>query len=538
MSSESGKGEADDAQPALRIEVVAPRPPAILRLPKSGQQLVPRIRPFRTPLLFGGDDETATHLGYISRIRPNGHIAWVPRRLPSGFKVRDVIVAGKTDTWFILTDDGNLFSTGSNNHGLLGSPHLGSAPTPHYDELSPILAGERVIQVIAVETYAIARTAGSIAVESRGKVATLGPARKYGWGSTQGKGTVARIPRETTTLGPDRWYGWGSNPPTATALIFPDLGVHPPTHIRKLDGVVDIWCEKTRCFAMMQRPGAAQPVLCGWGSVGYGVIAPDVGGFDAYEEPIPIPGLHEWADAEGLRVLRVSTSLFAVCLLGSEDRTRSVVAKWGSMGTAFVLPENRTTLPHIIYDSATAVRNPDGSPCVAVDAYTLGRFVFLVTSQRHLLVYSFGSREDHERRWLPVKPIREQWLEAVLLGDGADQAMMLVGLDGELYTHTEQPSRSGGLLTTAPDGQSERHALATIDTAERRPHWWPDLYPARLPTLFNPRIQMEAFVGAWLVARRSWLPHNNLVNMPRDIARLLADYIRTSSPPAPPSPPQ
>jgi len=428
-------------------------------------------------------------------------------------------MAGRSHTWFILSDDGRLFSAGSNKNGLLGQPHLRDVRSSYENQLWPVLVGERVTQVATGNNCVLVRTAGPITVESKGKVATLGPARKYGWHS-QGKGTVARIPIETTTLGPDRWYGWGSN--VTGQLLLPDQSVYPPTHIPQLDGVVDLWCGSTVCFAMMQRADRS-PILCEWGN-------------SVMTEPSLIPGFHELATAEGLRVLRITTSLFTVCLLASEDCTRSVVLKWGSWGNEFLPPEQRSSRPRVIYDSATAVGNPDGSPCVAVDAYTFGGYAILMTSQRRLLVRSFLP-EQAELGWLPVAPVGEERLEAVLVGSAVGTRkesihMMLVDEDGELYTNKREARWPAIPLSVHPGGQYYWHEIAPVPRDQL-----PSDSPARVPGLpWGPHIQMEAFVGAWLVARRKWLPHNDLAGVPRDIARILADYVRTSFLPVLPPP--
>jgi len=472
----------DGAPPAVRLTVSVsvsrpPTGPGILRLPGTKRlgdmsrvsSFIPRICRRTTPLVFTDEEEEKTLLCSADSQFPLSErpipITWTCRMLPPPLKVQLVTAntSGARSTWFVLTDEGELFAAGSNRDLLLGQTGPLSEQLEHTDELRRVAINERVVHVDAGATFALARVIGALGTQ---------------------------------------WYGWGSS---GTALCFPPGGHHPPTHISKLDGVVDLWCANSNCFAVMRRPGQP-PILCGWGTNHGGEAVPSRPGLIV--DPVPIPGFDEWATQRNLRVLRVSCSaLAATCLLGNDKGNHSVVMKWGrrehQLGVVY---------PWVLHDSATAERRADGSPRIIVDACALDADTLLMTCERELL-FSGGTTQHG---LVPVAGIRKDWLDFVLLNTSllGDTSVLLGGRDGELWKTNcgTWPRGSNSLIQVQLPGKG----------------------PARLPVaaLWSPRLELEAFIGAWAVHSRREIDPNNpdlMGSMPRQILRYINMFIMANS---------
>jgi len=409
---------------------------------------------------------------------------------PLSVRQRVIDVAADANGWaqFILTSNGDLFAIGGNYSGMLGQ---GSSRAELASSDVPLLVPMPgpVDKVVVGLEFAFARICGH-------------------------------------QQQPCQWLGWGDNSDAQLPLLARTRH-YSPVPLPRLDGVVDVWCGQCASFAVMRHESAKEPVLCGWGNCPRRVFGYPIDTFGT--EPAPIPGFESWATAKGLHVIRVVSNFFHhLCLLGDSSGHRSVVMGWG-WNTSHEISDDTDHIysPVPIHDSATAPRLANGKPCVIVDAFCGTNCTFLMTCEGGVLVrgrdvqgsLGTGFRDCRVTSLTPVIGIPARGLDAALV---VEDGLVAIDRDGRLLA----TPGAGCCPLTGDDGTKGAVGLIPVP-ADRLP----SRAPAKVAThaLCNAGEEMEGWLECWLVARQRMAAEDDsaLGSMPRDVARLVADWIRT-----------
>jgi len=461
--------------------------------PREGRPHVTRLLSENSALVFKDTHESTD----VRFIRPskfvNDDLQWIWLTSPAAVPWSSVIEVVSTtytpdNTWFMLINDGRLFSAGANYWGLLGQG-LDSTNWPWPSSARPALVPlpGPVCKVVTGDSFVFAKLRGR-----------------------------RRSPS---------WFGWGKN--CHNELALPMLAPSDPSHTREyiasrqksfetspvptsLEGdVLDLWCGPCAVFAVMRRGDDKHPMLYGWGSA---VAFGEAHGWRYAGGIFCVLDTPAWTSAlaRGLRIKRVSyTPCHAVCLLGSDDGSASLVFGWGhNKYNEIPAAANKSTAPVVIHDSVADPPFADGMPCVIVDVFAGYESTMLMTCRRDLLVRGvFRIRTQVHSETISLEKLTPMTARGgqACVEWGGDLApslrTMRVGAPGDISIAYLYAS-----FCWAPGA-----VVATPATAR---HW-------RLP------VELRTLLACWVGSKRQHWAHNcaALGSLPRDLIRLIAAWV-------------